>query len=464
MTDFKLYFLGRPRIMNGEREIRISRRKSMALLSLVASSYASRISRSRISELLWPNQDETHSRGALRTALSTLNSEPGKILVVSEGDYIHLQENIWVDVNDFREKVQKMKHSDFFSTGLIEKLTEAAALYTADFMSGFSAGRGAAEFENWQFRERENLRVLYSSVLERLVQSFTLTSKLEKAIDFARLWTLHEPENEHAHRRLIELYGWTGKKHEALHQYEQCESILKRDLDIEPEESTRKLYDSIRENRLKIPSVSGEGNPEIPAASLNGSSVYYSAVLSAGLTNSAEKLLEQRPYDTASIVNIIFNKTVEEILVKQSADYWLIVGDTITALFGIPNAAGDDAYRAVISAIEILQTAGSYGFTMTAGISMGLVYTGSDDSASRNSSLIGPGVTQANLLRFFGDPGNIFVEGAASSAIGRVNLKMHPFPSADSSLIVPPCISTSFFVIGSPSPVPPYSRLGEESA
>ena len=414
MAEYCLYFLGRPRITVRDREITLSRKKSLALLSLVAVSDV-RSDRNHITGLFWPDKDESHARGALRTTLSTLNSELGETLLVSEGNYLNLKDSVWTDVKDFREKIRSLEKNNFFDTKLNQELEEAAALYSGDFLSGFSIGRDAVEFDDWQYMQRENLRRSYSKVLERLVQSFTLTSNFPGAAEFAEQWTFHEPENEHAHRRLIELYAWMGKKREAIHQYELCKSILKRDLDVEPEDSTLQLYNSIKENRLQMPKQTGEGKPEIPATSFVDSSVFYSTILSVGLTNSAEKLLEQRPYDTASIVNILFHKSIEEILKKQSADKWIILGDTLIALFGVPNAGDDDAYRAVISAIEILQTSANYGFKMTAGIAMGLVYSRCDDSEYRNSSLIGPGVTQASLLRFFGDPGMIFVEDSTNS-------------------------------------------------
>lgn len=409
MTDYRLYFLGNPRVLAGDREISLSRKKSLALLTLIAVSDV-KPGRDRIIGLLWPDKDESHARGALRTTLSTLNSELGETLLVSEGDYLCLKGAVWNDVKDFRDKIRCMEKNNFFDAKINQELEEAAALYSGDFLSGFSIGRDAVEFDDWQYMQRESLRRSLSKVLERLVQSFTLTSNLTRAAEFAERWTSHEPENEHAHRRLIELYAWMGKKREAMHQYDLCKSILKRDLDVEPEESTIRLYDSIKENRLQIPVRTGEGKHEIPATSFVDSSVFYSTILSVGLTNSAEKILEQRPYDVASIVNILFHKSIEEILKKQSADNWLIMGDTLIALFGVPNAGDDDAYRAVISAIEILQTSSNYGFKMTAGIATDLVYSKSDNSIYRNSSLIGPGVTQASLLRFFGDPGMIFVE------------------------------------------------------
>lgn len=409
MAEYRLYFLGNPKIMTGNREICLSRKKSLALLSIVAVSNVNP-GRSRITGLLWPDKDEAHAKGALRTTLSTLNSELGEALLVSEGDHLYLKETVWNDVKTFHKNIIGMAKNNFFDTKVNQELEEAAALYSGDFLSGFSVGRDAVEFDDWQYIQRENLRKLYSKVLERLVQSFTLTSNLTRAINFAEQWTSHDLENEQAHRRLIELYAWTGRKREAMHQYELCKSILKRDLDVEPEESTTHLYTSIKENRLQMPPQKKEGKQGIPTTSSIDSSVFYSTILSVGLCNSTDKLFEQRPYDTASIVNILFHKSIEDILKKQFSDTWLTMGDTLIALFGVPNAVDDDAYRAVISAIEILQISANYGFKMTAGIAMGLVYSKSNDSENRSTSLIGPGVTQASLLRFFGNPGMIFVE------------------------------------------------------
>jgi DNA-binding SARP family transcriptional activator/class 3 adenylate cyclase len=409
MNEYRICLLGDPRVLSGEKGIRISRRKSLALLAFVAVSDV-KASRSQIAGLLWPEHDEAHARGALRTTLSTLNSELGETLVAGEGDYLHLRGSVRTDVIDFRKKALTLKKNEFYDAGVVRELEEAAAMYAGDFMAGFFIGREAVEFEAWQFMQVESLRKLFSRVLERLVQCHTLTADFRKATAFAERWTDHEPENEHAHRRLMELYAWMGKKREALHQYGRCAAILKRDLDVEPEESTQRLYRLIKDNRLKMPERGEENKPGIPALPCAGSTVSYSTVLSVGLTNAAEKLQERQPYDAASVVDILCHQAIEEILKKHHAHAWLVTGDTLAALFGVPNAGRDDAYRAVIAAIEILQASGDYGFKMAAGIATGLVYSKSDESRQRSFALLGPALIQAGLLRFFGDPGTISVE------------------------------------------------------
>jgi len=170
MVEYRLYFLGNPKILVGNREIKLSRKKSLALLSIVAVPDVNPV-RSRITGLFWPDKDESHGRGALRTTLSTLNSELGQNLIVSEGDYLYLEDSVWVDVKEFREKIREMDKGDFFNAQLNQKLTQAAGLYSGDFLSGFSIGSEALEFDEWQYMQQENLRRSFSKVLKRLVQS-----------------------------------------------------------------------------------------------------------------------------------------------------------------------------------------------------------------------------------------------------------------------------------------------------
>ncbi len=52
----------------------------------------------------------------------------------------------------------------------------------------------------------------------------------------------------------------------------------------------------------------------------------------------------------------------------------------------------------------------------------------------------------------------------STEAIGKVKINRDPTPTVDSTVISPPCNSTSCFVIDNPNPVPPYSRAVEPSA
>src|SRR5262249_1941943 len=55
------------------------------------------------------------------------------------------------------------------------------------------------------------------------------------------------------------------------------------------------------------------------------------------------------------------------------------------------------------------------------------------------------------------------VSDGRSTRTGSVNQKVEPSPGTASTHMRPPCISTIFFAIASPSPVPPFFRVGEPS-
>jgi DNA-binding SARP family transcriptional activator len=56
----------------------------------------------------------------------------------------------------------------------------------------------------------------------------------------------HDHAYEQTHRQMMRLYAMSGDRTQALHQYQRCVSALRTELDIEPSESTKELYEQIR--------------------------------------------------------------------------------------------------------------------------------------------------------------------------------------------------------------------------
>lgn len=56
---------------------------------------------------------------------------------------------------------------------------------------------------------------------------------------------LAEPSSETACRWLMARYHSLGRRADAVRIYERCERALSRDMDVEPEEKTKRLYRSI---------------------------------------------------------------------------------------------------------------------------------------------------------------------------------------------------------------------------
>ena len=89
-------------------------------------------------------------------------------------------------------------------------LTEAASLYTADFMAGFSL-QDAVEFDAWQAFQADarckmiSPRPSRSSLSGWLGRSARSTTPLPAA--HARRWLALDPLNEAAHRLLMQLHA-----------------------------------------------------------------------------------------------------------------------------------------------------------------------------------------------------------------------------------------------------------------
>lgn len=58
-----------------------------------------------------------------------------------------------------------------------------------------------------------------------------------------------EPTHEVAHAGLMRVLAFTGRRHEAVLQYERLRKTLSEELGVEPGEAGRRLYEEIRAGR-----------------------------------------------------------------------------------------------------------------------------------------------------------------------------------------------------------------------
>lgn len=249
MSALKLTLFGPPRLQREGQTVDVTRRKALALLAYLASTGQPH-SRDTLATLFWPDVTQSRARGNLRRILSDLNLEIDEDVLVLEGETVALSHDngFASDVAQFRACLNACanhKHlQDETCPDCLHRLTEAANLYQADFLAGFTL-RDTVEFDDWQYFEAEGLRLEYASVLERLVTGFIGQGDYEAAIPYARRWAalnhLHEP----AHQELMRLYALTGRRHEALRQYQVCLEVLETELGTPPSPETETLYQQL---------------------------------------------------------------------------------------------------------------------------------------------------------------------------------------------------------------------------
>jgi predicted ATPase/DNA-binding SARP family transcriptional activator/pimeloyl-ACP methyl ester carboxylesterase len=253
----KFFLLGPPRIELDETPIDINRRKALALLIYLAVNEKP-YSRDALATLFYPDHTQQRARAYLRRDLAVLNTSLGGDWLLADRERVELKQDaqLWSDVTEFHNLLNMVRTHDHTSeancTDYLNRLSEAAALYTDDFLAGFTL-RDSPEFDDWQFFQAEGLRQELNSVLEQLVRGLSQQGSYEAAIPHGRRWLALDPLHEPVHRVLMRLYAESGQQSAALRQYEECVRLLAEEFGVAPDEETTTLYEAIKAKRLIAP-------------------------------------------------------------------------------------------------------------------------------------------------------------------------------------------------------------------
>lgn len=250
MPSYKLFLFGAPRLEQNGEALPLSGRKLPALLAYLAAT-AQPQSRDLLATLFWPEFDQSIARANLRRELSGLRTifDPTYLKIEREQVSLPLGSDLWLDVAVFQARwheCQQHPHGDQEVCPVcLPLLQEAADLYTADFLAGFSLS-ACPEFDEWQYFQAEGYRRTLATVLDRLVRGYGDQNEAEAAIAQARRRLTLDPLDEAAQRQLIALYAETGNRTAALRQVDLCVQLLQDELGAPPDAETAALIERIR--------------------------------------------------------------------------------------------------------------------------------------------------------------------------------------------------------------------------
>ncbi|WP_328993435.1 AAA family ATPase [Kribbella sp. NBC_01245] len=230
--------LGPPRVERAGTLVAFDTRKAVALLAHLALADRPR-PRDALADLLWPDNDIEHARGALRRTLSSLRTAIGPDSLETTRDHVRLikSEGLYVDVDAFRSLVAD------------GDLDTAVGLFRGEFLEGFGL-RDAPDFEDWARNQADILRRELTGALARLAAGLEEAGDYSAALVHVRRWLALDPLHEPAHRALIRLYALTGDRAAALVQYRQCVRTLSRELGVSPLPETTELYEAVNTGTL----------------------------------------------------------------------------------------------------------------------------------------------------------------------------------------------------------------------
>jgi len=266
MAELTLRLLGGFLLRADTRPRPLPVRKAQALLAYLALRAGRAHPRETLMHLLWGDTGEKQARQSLRQTMVRLRRALGagrRQALVAQGDTIALNPAaIRVDVVEFERLVRR---------GTADALQGAVALYQGPLLDGLRIA--APAFEEWLEGERARLHEQALVALRRLLARHGRTGPLDAAISVAARLLALDPLQEDVHRTLMRLYARQGRRAAALRQYQACVAVLGKELGVEPEDDTKRLYLEIlqrpgparaRGGAPSAPARVARANPEVP--------------------------------------------------------------------------------------------------------------------------------------------------------------------------------------------------------
>ncbi len=235
------------------------RKKASDVIKLLALQPEQRLHREQVLDALWPDLDEKsgmnnlhqnlyHARRMLEPGLSK-GSRSHFLTFEHETLVLYAGGPVEVDYSEFLRLVSQARRQE--DVALYEA---AVGLYRGDLLPGDI-------YEDWTEPQRDQARSLYLATLLELAQLLERRGDLARACRFLEQAIAKEPTTEAAHRAMIQILARTGRRMEAIRQFQALREALVRELGEEPDEHTRAVYEQVLQQLQSPPKQSIPAEP-----------------------------------------------------------------------------------------------------------------------------------------------------------------------------------------------------------
>jgi predicted ATPase/DNA-binding SARP family transcriptional activator len=242
----RVHLLGGFRIAVGDSDVDPTQwplRKARSLVKMLALAPDHRLHREQLMDALWPELEPVAASNNLRKALHVARRGLAATSDRPERDsYLRLDDGVltlaapgqaWVDVNAFEQAAAEARR-----TGALDDHRAATDLYRGDLLP-------EDQYEEWAADRRRALREQYLSLVADMADGLERAGRVAEAIEALERVVAMEPAREDAHVRLVRAYAGAGRRHHALRQFRVMREVLSRDLGVEPDPASQRLYQEI---------------------------------------------------------------------------------------------------------------------------------------------------------------------------------------------------------------------------
>jgi len=313
VSSLYVHLLGRFEISDGSgAPVGPLRRQAQAVLAVLALSPGMALPRDKLIALLWSERSEDQARNSLRHVLSDLRKA---FAGFNPPPLIADREMARIDSNAV--EVDAVTLQCLINDGTPESLQRAAKLYQGDLLDGIAAHSPA--FEEWLRFERTRLYECARSTLSRLLDHQMAAQQADNATDTAQRLLSLDTAHEGAHRALMRIYTDRGDRALALKQCQTCCEALQAELGIEPEDTTRKILEEIRNDQKPVVGEQTElvkdGYEHEPSARHNRPSIAVLPFRNLGHGDQSDRLTDAF---TETIITEFARSPVLRIIARNS--------------------------------------------------------------------------------------------------------------------------------------------------
>jgi len=222
-----------------------------SLLAYLALHSHAPQSRAHLAFLLWPDSNEFQARTNLRNLLFKMRQKLPDTNLMLDIDQHTLQ---WrhnmpgmLDVLDFERAIAyaELAEKQGDRSTLRMALEQAVQYYRGELLPGC--------YDEWIIPERDRLSQLFHDVLMRLMELLEEEGDYQVAIRIAQRLLRHDSLEESAYRSLIRLYAICDNQAAAERTYQNCITVLERELAVEPSTATREVYERYTNHNITKP-------------------------------------------------------------------------------------------------------------------------------------------------------------------------------------------------------------------
>ncbi len=249
--DLKVLSFGRFRLFKGDTEIETqqwtSAKARLLFKYLTFHSRQGYVTKDKLLEMLWPDQDPEVTTKRLHVALTTIRKmlEPdlprgarsSYLLRDLESYRLDLGDNGYSDVAAFDDALARAEDSRDPNKA-IRGLLEAHSLYTGSFLE-------EEAYTEWCMEVRETYQDKFKALLLMIADHYRQSGDSKKQIDFLQQVLTIDEYAEEIYCRLMILYNATGNRFMVLKTWKQCKQKIEVDLDCPLSNDTRKVFNTL---------------------------------------------------------------------------------------------------------------------------------------------------------------------------------------------------------------------------